>query len=54
MDDNPGISLFHNSNFESVKSNLPAPEEIEAEQDQIRYRREVYSVIRYIFLSLFY
>lgn len=41
MDDNPGMSLFQNSHFDAVKSNTPAPEEIEAEQDQMRYQQEV-------------
>lgn len=44
MDDNPGMSLFQNSHFDAMKSNAPAPEEIEAEQDQIRYQEEVRSI----------
>lgn len=54
MDDNPGMSLFQNSHFEAIKSNAPAPEEIEAEQDQKRYQKEVLNIFLHNYCQTLY
>lgn len=41
MDDNPGITLFQNSEFGKRNFNAPEPEELEAAEDEKRRNEEV-------------
>lgn len=41
MKNSPGNSLFQNSHFDRLQTDIVAPEELEAQEDEIRLQKEV-------------